>query len=569
MSDPGSLPGTLHPVIRRILLARNVSDEKYLDLSLGRLLTPQSLTGVRRAAELLADAIESGQRIMVVGDFDADGATGTVVAVRALQSMSAAQVDFRVPNRFEFGYGLSEGLVETLAGQPPDLLMTVDSGISSIRGADRARKLGCRLIITDHHLPGERLPDADAIVNPNCEGDQFESKALAGVGVVFYLMGVVRSVLRDRNWFSYPRREPNLGQLLDLVALGTVADLVPLDYNNRILVRQGLERIRHGRCVPGLLALLRLGNRDYRYISASDLAFAVAPRLNAAGRLEDMSVGIRCLLTDDRNEAMALAEELDALNRQRKQRQELMQQQALDQVGEMLDEVRSSELPVALCLFDSDWHQGIVGLVASRIKDAVHRPVLAFAPESEGSNVLKGSARSVRGLHIRDVLARVDALHPDLIVAFGGHAMAAGLTLRQDELESFKTALLDSVDFSLQGQTLNNELLTDGILPAADINLSFAQTLADLGPWGQQFPEPVFEGRFLVLEKRTVGAAHLKMTLRPVDGVETVDAIAFGHLPEDLPATDTVDIVYKLDVNRFRGHTNCQVMVEQILKPDH
>jgi single-stranded-DNA-specific exonuclease len=559
------LPETLHPVIRRILLARNITDEQSLDLKLGRLHPPQALSGIQQAAEILADAIVSGQSILIVGDFDADGATGTAVAVRALRLMAASEVDFRVPNRFEFGYGLSVGLVETLVDKPPDVLVTVDSGISSIAGAARARSMGCKLIITDHHLPGETLPDADAIVNPNCHGDQFPSKALAGVGVVFYLMSVVRSALRDRNWFTFPRKEPNLGRLLDLVALGTVADLVPLDNNNRILVRQGIERIRQGVCSPGLLALLRLGKRDYRHLVASDLAFAVAPRLNAAGRLEDMSVGIRCLLTDDRDEAMTLATELDDLNQQRKQRQEQMQQQAIDQLTALLKEMEGAELPAGLCLYDKAWHQGIVGLVASRIKDSVHRPVFAFAPESEGSEVLKGSARSVRGLHIRDVLARIDAKHPGMITAFGGHAMAAGLSLNADQLTAFELALNESIEFFLQGQTLSNDILTDGKLEPTDINLSFAALLSDLGPWGQHFPEPLFEGRFVVVDKRVVGGAHLKMSLRPADGREVIDAIAFGRLPENLPNSNTVDLVYKLDINHFRGHETCQLMVEHIL----
>jgi single-stranded-DNA-specific exonuclease len=551
-----------------VLLARSVTSPDSLDLRLGNLLAPHDLAGIRQAANLLADAVMTGQRILVVGDFDADGATGTALAVRALRSMGATHVGFRVPDRFEFGYGLSVGLVDTLADDPPDLLVTVDSGISSIKGAARARELGCQLVITDHHLPGEQLPEADAIVNPNCRGDQFDSKALAGVGVVFYLMGAVRGSLRERNWFKGGRKEPNLAQLLDLVALGTVADLVPLDDNNRILVRQGIERIRQGVCSPGLLALLRVGNRDYRHLGASDLAFAVAPRLNAAGRLEDMSKGIRCLLTEDHNEAMSLATELDELNQHRKQRQETMQEQALAQVKTWLQNVSASDLPAGLCLFDPGWHQGIVGLVASRIKDAVHRPVLAFAPEAAGSDVLKGSARSVRGLHIRDVLARVDTLNPDMIMAFGGHAMAAGLTIEKRQLEPFREALVESVEYSLQGETLENELLTDGILPADDINLSFAEALAELGPWGQQFPEPLFEGRFRVVQSRIVGGKHLKMILTPLDGDSQVDAIAFGRLPEDLPPTGVVDLVYRLDVNHFRGNKQCQLVVEQILGPN-
>jgi single-stranded-DNA-specific exonuclease len=564
-SDSDKLPDSLHPVIRRILLARNITDENSLDLKLNRLQPPAGLSGIRQAAGILADAVVSGQRILVVGDFDADGATGTAVAVRALKLMAAANVGFRVPDRFEFGYGLSPALVETLADDPPDLLVTVDSGISSLEGVARAREMGCKVIVTDHHLPGEVLPDAEAIVNPNCPGDQFKSKALAGVGVVFYLMSVVRSALRQRNWFTLPRQEPNLARLLDLVALGTVADLVPLDDNNRILVRQGMDRIRQGLCSPGLLALLRLGKRDYRHLVASDLAFAVAPRLNAAGRMEDMSVGIRCLLTDDREEAMVLATELDELNHRRRTRQKQMQRQAFDQLNDLLKSLEGSELPPGLCLYNEAWHQGIVGLVASRIKDAVHRPVLAFAPETEGSDVLKGSARSVAGLHIRDVLARVDVLNPEMITAFGGHAMAAGLTLKAEQLELFRRAFNESIDFFLQGRSLNNELLTDGGLPPDEINLQFAELLRDLGPWGQHFPEPLFEGRFVVEEQRVVGGAHLKMRLRPVDGHGSIDAIAFGRMPEDLPATDTVGLVYKLDINHFRGNKTCQLMVEQIL----
>jgi single-stranded-DNA-specific exonuclease len=388
---------------------------------------------------------------------------------------------------------------------------------------------------------------------------------LAGVGVIFYLMSVLRGALRERNWFTLPRNEPNLAHLLDLVALGTVADLVSLDTNNRILIRQGMDRIRQGICSPGLLALLRLGKRDYRHLVASDLAFAVAPRLNAAGRMEDMSVGIRCLVTEDREEAMALAIELDDLNHQRRARQNQMQQEALDQLKQLLDGLKGTELPAGLCLYDENWHQGIVGLVASRIKDAVHRPVLAFAPESDGSDVLKGSARSVSGLHIRDVLARVDATHPEIITAFGGHALAAGLTLPANQLGSFKQAFVDSIEFFLQGKTLNNEILTDGELPAEDINLPFAELLRGLGPWGQHFPEPLFEGRFVVEEKRVVGGAHLKMQLRPIDGQSSIDAIAFGCLPEDLPDTDTTGLIYKLDINHFRGRKTCQLMVEHIL----
>ncbi len=564
-SAADALPEAIHPVIRRILLARSITDKSALDLKLGQLQSPATLSGITEAAEIIAEAVVEDQSILIVGDFDADGATGTAVAVRALRLMGATNVDFRVPNRFEFGYGLSLALVETLADQPPDVLVTVDSGISSNEGVARARELGCTVVVTDHHLPGEVLPMADAIVNPNCPGDQFPSKALAGVGVVFYLMSMVRTALRSRDWFTVPRKEPNLARLLDLVALGTVADLVSLDRNNRILVRQGMDRIRQGYCSAGLLALLRLGKRDYRHLVASDLAFAVAPRLNAAGRMEDMGVGIRCLLTDDRDEAMELATQLDDLNHQRRARQEQMQQQALGQLQGLLDGLRETDLPAGLCLHNENWHQGIVGLVASRIKDAVHRPVIAFAPESEGSDVLKGSARSVSGLHIRDVLARVDTLHPNMISAFGGHAMAAGLTLPLVEFEPFGAALEEAIGHFLQGRTLSNELLTDGKLEPNDLNLEFAQLLRNLGPWGQHFPEPVFEGSFVVEEHRVVGGAHLKMMLRPAGGGVAIDAIAFGKLPEDLPGTATTGFVYRLDVNHFRGRQTCQLLIEKIL----
>jgi len=565
---PGTdaLPDSMHPVIRRILRARDIDDTAALDLKLGRLQSPADLSGIAEAAEILADAVVGGQRILIVGDFDADGATGTAVAVRALRLMGATRVDFRVPDRFEFGYGLSVALVETLADNPPDVLVTVDAGISSNAGVARARELGCKVVVTDHHLPGEVLPPADVIVNPNCPGDRFASKALAGVGVVFYLMSSLRMALRSRDWFILPRKEPKLARLLDLVALGTVADLVSLDTNNRILVRQGMDRIRQGYCSAGLLALLRLGKRDFRHLVAADLAFAVAPRLNAAGRMQDMSIGIRCLLTDDRDEAMALATELDELNVHRRARQAQMQQQAQAQLDTLLEHLKGEDLPAGLCLYDEAWHQGIVGLVAARIKDAVHRPVIAFAPEAENSAVLKGSARSVSGLHVRDVLARVDALHPNMMTAFGGHAMAAGLTLPHAALETFTSAFHAAIDHFLQGVKLSNVILTDGELEPEDINLEFAQSLRDLGPWGQHFPEPLFSGRFIVEEQRVVGGAHLKMLLRPVGGKHAIDAIAFGRLPEDLPQTDTTGFVYRLDINHFRGRATCQLMVERILR---
>lgn len=558
------LPTELHPVLRRVLLARGVGSPEGLDLALGRMAPPDRLGGIDEAARLLTEAVQSDQDILVVGDFDADGATGTALAVRLLRAFGARRVDYRVPNRFEFGYGLTPGLVDTLAEAPPDLLMTVDSGIACLAGVARARALGISVVVTDHHLPGEQLPDAAAIVNPNCPGDTFPSKALAGVGVVFYLMGAVRTRLREAGWFGRSRPEPNLAHVLDLVALGTVADVVPLDHNNRVLVRQGLERIRAGIATPGLLALLRVGKRDYRHVVAADLGFAVGPRLNAAGRLEDMGVGIRCLLTEDHDEALDIAGELDELNRQRKAMQHTMQGEAAEQVEDLLRDL-GDELPFSLSLHDERWHQGIVGLVASRIKEATHRPVVAFAPENGSSETLKGSARSIPGLHIRDVLAHVDARHPGLIKAFGGHAMAAGLSLDRAGLEAFRDALERSVRRFLDDTPPRPEVLTDGELSATELSLEFARELAALGPWGQRHPEPLFEGAFEVLDHRVVGGAHLKMVLRPLDGSDPIDAIAFGKLPEDLHGRRRLRMVYRLDLNHFRGETSAQLLVEHLL----
>ena len=560
-----NLPAQLHPVIRRILLARGVRDADDLDQGLSRLFPPNTLLGLDHAASILAGAITQDQHILIVGDFDADGATGTALAVKALSALGASRVSFKVPNRFEFGYGLTAALVETLASNPPDVLVTVDSGISCLAGVDKAKALGCTVIVTDHHLPGERLPDADAIVNPNVPGDPFPSKALAGVGVMFYLLSAVRSSLRERGWFSAARPEPNLAAYLDLVALGTVADLVPLDRNNRVLVGQGMSRIRSGHARPGLLALLRLGKRDYRHLVASDLAFAVAPRLNAAGRLQDMSVGIQCLLSDDQTEATELATGLDELNRSRRSIQQQMQDEAADKLNAVLADLKGAPLPFSLCLHDPSWHQGIVGLVASRIKDRVYRPVVVFAPEQEGSKLLKGSARSVPGLHIRDVLAHVDATHPDLITAFGGHAMAAGLSMPAANLPLFREALEQSVSQMLGGVPPSAQILTDGELEGTEINLEFAQQLRGFGPWGQAFPEPLFEGSFEVIDQRVVGGAHLKMVLRPLDAHEPIDAIAFGRLPEQLPESGPVRLLYRLDVNHFRGECSAQLIVDRIM----
>ena len=559
------LPTDIHPVIRRILRARGLDRAEQLQRGLDGMLSPDDLSGIAAAAALLATAIEQDRRIVVVGDFDADGATGTAVAVLAIRAMGGRHVDYRVPNRFEFGYGLTAGLVETLSAHPPDVLVTVDSGINCLAGVALARQLGCQVVVTDHHLPGLQLPAAHAIVNPNVPGDAFASKALAGGGVMFYLAGKVRQVLRAHGWFSSRRPEPQLANLLDLVALGTVADLVPLDHNNRILVYQGIERIRRGLARPGIMALLRMGNRDYRFACANDLGFAVAPRLNAAGRLEDMSVGIRCLLSDDRAAADALAAQLDDLNQQRKGLQEQMQSQAMGQVRSLIARLQQQDLPAALCLFDAGWHQGVVGLVASRVKDAVHRPVIAFAPEAQDPALLKGSARSVQGLHIRDAMALVDARNPGMMRAYGGHAMAAGLTLPREHLDDFRAQLAAAVLSRLDGASLASEVLTDGVLEPAQIGLELAVLLEQFGPWGQCFAEPLFEGLFEVTDQRVVGGAHLRLSLRPQQGSDIWPAIAFNHLPEDLPATAAVHLLYRLGVNRWRGQESCQLQVEKIL----
>jgi single-stranded-DNA-specific exonuclease len=564
-TDKDELPDHLKPILKRILLSRSVHSSETLEIGLNRLQSPALLSGINTAADILVQAVTGQKSILIVGDFDADGATGTALAVKALTAMGATRVDFKVPNRFEFGYGLTEGLVDTLQSDPPQVLVTVDSGISCIKGVAKARALGCEVVVTDHHLPGESLPAAHAIVNPNVQGDAFPSKALAGVGVMFYLLSVVRTKLRSNDWFNNARPEPNMAAFLDLVALGTVADLVPLDHNNRILVREGIARIRQGRGSPGLMALLKAGKRDYRTLVASDLGFTVGPRLNAAGRLEDMSVGIRCLLSDDPLETEDLATELDQLNRSRRSMQEQMQDEAIGKLNKVLLDLEDKPLPLSMCLHDSSWHQGIVGLVASKVKDRIHRPVIVFAPENADSDILKGSARSVPGLHIRDVLAHVDASHPSLITAFGGHAMAAGLSLPVSSLDQFSAAFEKSTEIYLDGVIPSAEILTDGELPASEINLEFALALRDLGPWGQAFPEPVFEGLFEVINHRVVGGAHLKMVLPHLDGRETVDAIAFGRLPEHLPASGSVRFLYRLDVNHFRGDRICQLIIEHII----
>ncbi|MGB5607115.1 MAG: single-stranded-DNA-specific exonuclease RecJ [Gammaproteobacteria bacterium] len=558
--DIDRLPDNLDPVLRRVYAARAIDSEADLDYSLDRLLPATQLGGLASAVELLAATIRRAGRILVVGDFDADGATSCALCLRALRALGAAEVRYLVPNRFEYGYGLTPEIVAVAAQLEPELIVTVDNGISSLDGVDAARRLGIRVLVTDHHLPGKELPAADAIVNPNMPGDRFPSKHLAGVGVAFYVMLALRAHLRAQGWFrqqSLP--EPNLARLLDLVALGTVADVVPLDRNNRILVAQGIQRIRAGRCVPGIRALLEAGQRNPARMVAADLGFVVGPRLNAAGRLDDMSLGIECLLTDSDTEARRMAQQLDALNRERKDIETDMQTQALAAIGEL--HLATAHLPVGLCLFDPLWHQGVIGILAARIKERFHRPVIAFA--RSGENELKGSARSVQGLHIRDALSAVAAAHPELIAKFGGHAMAAGLTLAEQDLPAFMQAFDAEVSRHLSPQDLRGVIYSDGELHADEFSLDTAELLRAASPWGQGFPAPLFDGRFSVVSQRVVGARHLKLMLQPVPGSSPVDAIAFNT--PALPKTcHEARVAYRLEVNEYRGQCRPQLIVEHI-----
>ncbi len=548
----------VHPVVGRVLAARGAGS--LPDYSLSSLLAP-TLGGLDTACELLAGAIAANERIVVVGDFDADGATGTALAVRGLRAMGAEDVHWRVPDRFRHGYGLGSSLVEEeLLPLQPALVVTVDQGISSHEGVALAQEAGMRVIITDHHLPGQTLPAADAIVNPNLAGETFGSKALAGVGVMFYLLMALRSRMRERGQFT-TGREPRLDQWLDLVTLGTVADLVPLDENNRRLVQQGLLRIRAGRCLPGIRALLEVAGRNLRHAQASDMGFAAGPRLNAAGRLDDMSIGIRCLLADSETEAMALAEQLDSINRNRQSLQADMQESAEAQARELAEQI-DGDLQ-GLCVFEPDWHQGVVGLVAGRLVERLQRPVIAFAPAEEGSSELKGSGRSPASVHMRDLLVGIDARHPGLIDRFGGHARAAGLSLSIDHLEDFRAAF----DEQLAGHRFEPDLVyTDGSLEGRQLSLETAAALADAGPWGQAWPEPLFDGRFRVRERRVVGSNHLKLRLQPEEGGPVLDAIAFGAgklCRQELP--DPLGVVYGLEVNRWQGRVMPQLRVRYLI----
>ncbi|ALO45909.1 single-stranded-DNA-specific exonuclease RecJ [Pseudohongiella spirulinae] len=568
-----ALQASLPPLLARLYGARNITDPTELELSAGRLLPPGDLLGLSQAVELLCQMLEQQGRVLVVSDFDVDGATSCAVVIRALSQMGFQHLDYIVPDRFTYGYGLSPEIVDLAVERHPDLIITVDNGISSIDGVDRARLAGIKVLITDHHLPPEDLPAADAIVNPNQRDCEFASKALAGVGVAFYLMLALRARLRETGWFEKNGlAEPRLADLLDLVALGTVADVVALDQNNRILVHEGLRRIRAGHACAGILALLELSGRNRSNLQASDLGFAVAPRLNAAGRLEDMSLGIACLLTDDPDSARRVARQLDTINTERKRIEADMREQALQTMNDLQAEMLSGQaaLPAALCLYNPDWHQGVAGILASRVKEQFHRPVIIFAnagADADGNGELKGSARSIPGLHIRDLLDSVASRHPGLISKFGGHAMAAGLSLPESNLSAFIEAFQQAAAGQLDDAALQQKVLSDGELDIDAFSLQTAELLRQAGPWGQGFPAPLFDGEFSLIDQRLVGGFHLKMIVSPDGGQTMLDAIAFNidsNVWPD-PSKRKVTLVYRLDVNEFRGQQQLQLLVEHLL----
>ncbi len=559
-ASPGDqLPPELHPVLRRVYCNRGLTQPAELDLSLAHLLPFGQLKGIEAAAALLLQALDQQWHVLIVGDYDADGATGTALAVSALRAFGLRQVGYLVPDRFRYGYGLTPEIVQLAAAQQPQLLVTVDNGISSIEGAAAAKAAGMRLLITDHHLPGAVLPQADAIVNPNQPGCGFPSKALAGVGVIFYVMTALRAALRARGATALPK----LAELLDLVALGTVADVVPLDYNNRILVQQGLLRMRAGRVRPGLRALAQVAGRPLASLSGGDLGFLLGPRLNAAGRLENMARGIECLLSDSDDAAFTIAQQLDGLNRERRDLQAQMQEEALATAAATEARVGAGELPYGLCLFDAGWHQGVVGLVAARLRERYHRPAIVFAPGDDDVTTLKGSGRSVPGFHIRDALDAIAARHPGLISKFGGHAMAAGLSLAPAQLPAFAAAFADEARRQLRPEQIQQIFESDGELSASELGLAAAQALRQGGPWGQGFPEPQFHGGFEVTDARPLGEQHLRLKLRPMNGEVSVEAVAFRETRR-FAVGSRVLAAYRLDVNEYRGLLSPQLVIEAL-----
>ena len=556
------LPEQLHPRLKQIYADRGVDDAAQLNRSAKALLHYDQLQGVEKAVSLLVNALAGNKKIIIVGDFDADGATSTALSMMSLWMMGSTNHDYLVPNRFDFGYGLSPEIVEVAAQQQAEVIMTVDNGIACFAGVEKAKSLGITVIVTDHHLAAESLPIADAIVNPNQPGCGFLSKNLAGVGVAFYLMLALRAELKANGWFEQQGLPvPNLATLLDLVALGTVADVVPLDDNNRILVHQGLQRIRSDKCRPGIQAIIDVAGKQRSRLVASDLGFVVGPRLNAAGRLDDMSLGIECLMTDDPARARQIAVQLDSLNRERREIEGSMQQEAVKAL-EGLD-LEESALPFGLVLYQADYHQGVIGILAGRIKDKYYRPTIAFAHQDD--DTLKGSARSIPGLHIRDLLEEINSRYPDIIGKFGGHAMAAGLSLPLRNLSAFEQVFHQIAEENLKDTPLAGELISDGELQTEDFTLAFAFCLKEAGPWGQGFPEPLFDGEFELIDQRLVGSKHLKMMVKHQSGV-LIDAIAFNVDLALWPNAQCshVNIAYKLDINEFRGRTSLQLMVEGV-----
>lgn len=556
----------LHPVLQRIYAARSVTSPDELNRELVGLLPFTDLLDINKAVMRLAQAIKYKEHILIIGDFDADGATSTTLAVSALKLMGAQQVSYLVPNRFTFGYGLTPEIVSVAADRNPKLIITVDNGIASFAGVSRANELGIDVIITDHHLPSETLPSASAIVNPNQKGDPFLSKCMAGVAVIFYVMIALRRWLQDDHWFERQNIScPNMAQFLDLVALGTVADLVPLDSNNRIMVHQGLYRIQSGRTRPGILALLEVAGKSYEKTTTTELGFIIGPRLNAAGRLDDMSLGIACLLAQNYTEAKNMAQQLNQLNQERRAIELQMQQEAFSIVERMN---LTKQLPKGLCLYDEDWHQGVVGLVASRVKEKINRPVIAFAKADD--TVLKGSARSIQGLHIRDVLDNIAMEHPHLLSKFGGHAMAAGLSISAKSLPAFKEAFAVEVARHVSDDDLLGRIETDGELQPEDFSLDTAELLRNAGPWGQGFPEPIFDGVFNMVDQYIVGQRHLKLLLQVPGSNVYLDGIAFNIDLSRWPNNHckSVQLAYRLDINEYQGRRKLQLVIEEIMKKD-
>lgn len=557
--------GTDSSVLTRVLANRGVNTQTAIDYRMERLLSPDKLKGVEDAVSLLYLAFKKQKRVCIVGDFDADGATSTALCVKVLSAMGLQSCSFIVPNRFEYGYGLTPEIVDLALEKKPDIILTVDNGISSVEGVASARRKGIQVIVTDHHLAGAQLPDANAIVNPNQPGCTFPSKNLAGVGVAFYLLSTLRTYLREQNWFVEKKiAEPGLAEFLDLVALGTVADVVPLDENNRILVSKGLKRIRAGVCCPGISALLFVANKNIAQVTAGDLGFALGPRLNAAGRLDDMTLGIQCLLSTSVYEAEKLARELDELNRERRAIETGMQVEAFALLDTWEKDLSFTK-QFGICLYEASWHEGVIGILASRIKERTHRPVIIFAKTM--NEQLKGSGRSIPGVHLRDVLDEIATVNPGLLNKFGGHAMAAGLSISENNLQTFSKEFDRVVEKSLNHIHPEAEIFSDGELRADEFNLQTAYELRNAGPWGQGFPEPVFDGVFTVIQQRLLQQKHLKFTVTSdVYSGQLLDAIHFNIDPSwNLPEGEyQAQLVYKLDVNEFRGESKLQLLVEQM-----